>query len=81
MALNSTNYGYLLPKETPINHLLFIDDLKLYGKTECELQSLVHTVRIISKDNGMEFEMDKSSTVHIKKGKICDMEDMEMPDG
>ena len=42
MTLNSTNYGYLLSKETPINHLLFMDEMKLYGKTERELQSLVH---------------------------------------
>ena len=41
------------------------DDLKLYGKTECELQSLVHTVRIISKDISMEFGMDKCSTMCI----------------
>ena len=58
-----------------------MDDLKSYGKTECELQSFVHTVWIISKDIGMEFGMDKCSTVCIKKGKICDMEDIEMPDG
>ena len=81
MTLNSTNYGYVLQKETPINHLLIMDDLKLYGKTERELQSLVHTVRIISKDIGMEFGMDKCSTVRIKKGKICDMEDIETADG
>ena len=34
MNLNSTNYGYLLSKETPINDLLLMDDLKLFGKTE-----------------------------------------------
>ena len=81
MAVNSTNYGYRLSKDTPINHLLFMDDLKLYGKTECELQSLVHAVQIISNDIGMEFGMGKCSTVCIKKGNICDMEDMEMPEG
>ena len=48
MTLNKTNYGYLLSIETPINHLLFIDDLKFYDKTEHELQSLVHTVQTIS---------------------------------
>ena len=73
VTLNSTNYGYLLSKETPINHLLFMHDLKLYGKTERELQSLVHTVRIISKDTGMEFGMEKCSNVRITKEKICDM--------
>ena len=68
-------------KETSINHLLFVDDLKLYGKTEHELQSLVHTVRIISKDIGMRFRMGKCSTARIKKEKICDMKDIEMIDG
>ena len=81
MNLNRTNYGYLLSKEAPINDLLFMDDQKLYGKTESELQSLMHIVRIISKDIGMEFGMEECSTMRIKKGKICDMEDIEMPDG
>ena len=81
MTLNSNNYGYVLSKETPINHLLFMDDLKLYGKTERELKSLVHAARIISKNIGIEFGMEKCSTGRIKKGKIFDMEDIEMPDG
>ena len=38
-----------------INHLLFVDDLKLYAKNVVELHFLVQTVRIISADNGMEF--------------------------
>ena len=44
MTLSSTNYGYLLSKEMPINHLLLMDDLKLHGETQSELQSLVHAV-------------------------------------
>ena len=58
-----------------------MDDLKLYGKAERGLQSLVHAFWITSKDIGMEFEMGKFRTVLIKKRKICDMEDIEMPDG
>ena len=58
-----------------------MDDLKIYSKTERELQSLVHTVQMISEDIGMEFGMDKCSTVRIKKEKVCDMEDNEMQDG
>ena len=81
ITLNTIYYGYLFYKETPINYLLFMDDLKLYGKAELELQSLVHAVWITSKDIGMEFEMGKFGTVLIKKEKICDMEDIEMPDG
>ena len=73
ITLNSTSCGYLLSKETPINHLSFMDDQKLYGKTKRELQPLVHTVRIISNDIGIEFGMDKCSTERKKKEKICDM--------
>ena len=41
----------------------------------------MHTVQILSRDIGLEFWIDKCSTECIKKGKICDMEDVEMPDG
>ena len=58
-----------------------MDDLKLYGKTERESQSLVHTIQIISKDISMEFRKDKHCTVRIMKGKVCNMEDIEIPDG
>ena len=59
MTLNTTNYEHLLSKENPINRLLFINYLKVYGKTEHELQLLVHTFHIISKDIGIEFRMKK----------------------
>ena len=38
-----------------INHLLFMDDLKLYSQSEKGLDSLVHTVCVFSEDIGMEF--------------------------
>ena len=38
-----------------IKHLLLMDDLKLYSRNEKELDSLVQTIRIFSKDKGMEF--------------------------
>ena len=39
MTLNNNNYGYLLSIEIPINHIVFMDDLRFYDKTERELQS------------------------------------------
>ena len=45
-----------------------------------ELQSLVHTFGKILKYISMKFGMDKYSTVRIKKRKICDVVDVEMPD-
>ena len=39
-----------------INHLLFMDYLKLYSRNEKELGSLVQTIRVFSKDMGMKFD-------------------------
>ena len=36
-----------------LNHLLFMDDLKLYAKSETGLDSLVQTVHMFSNDIGM----------------------------
>ena len=48
-----------------INHLLFIDDLKLYSHISKELDLLVQTIRIFSKDIGMEFGKEKCSILVI----------------
>ena len=42
-----------------IIHLLFMDNLKLYSRNEKELDSLVQTICIFSKDIGMEFGIEK----------------------
>ena len=42
-----------------INHLLFMDDLKLYSRSEKGLDSLVQTARVFSKDIGMELCKEK----------------------
>ena len=52
-----------------INHFLFIDDLKLFAKSEKELESLVQTARIISDDIGMKFGQDKCAAMTMKRGK------------
>ena len=45
----SPGYEFASSKEK-INHFLYMDDLKLYSKTEKTLDSLIHTVRIFSND-------------------------------
>ena len=42
-----------------INHLLFMDDLKSYSRSEKGLDSLVQTVRVFGEDIGMEFGIEK----------------------
>ena len=58
-----------------------MDDLKLYAKNEKGLDSLVQTVRIFSKDIGMEFGIDKCGTLVLKRGKIRKLDGISLPDG
>ena len=38
-----------------LNHLLFMDDLRLYGNNDNEIDSVVKVVKIVSADIGMQF--------------------------
>ena len=40
-------------KEYKLNHLLFMDDLKLYSKSEEQIDSLIQTTHTFSTDIGM----------------------------
>ena len=42
-----------------INHLLFMDDLKLHSRREKGMDSLVQTVRVFSEDIGIGFGAEK----------------------
>ena len=82
LVLRDTKLGYTFSKsDVSVNHLLFMDDLKLYARSERELNSLVHTLRIVSDDTGMKFGYDKCKTVFLNKGKIGKACVIEMPDG
>lgn len=73
-------YEFSASKEK-INHLLFMDDLKLYSRKEERLDSLVQTVRIFSEDIGMEFGIEKCAMLVLDKGKIVKSVGIELPDG
>ena len=62
-----------------INHLLFMDDLKLFSKNERALDSLIQTVRIFSEDIGMQFGIDKCAMLVVKKGKIVKLDGTKLP--
>ena len=56
-----------------------MDDLKLYGKSTAELESLLNTVRIFSNDILMESGLDKCATLTITKGRVTETEGMNLP--
>ena len=71
-----------MPKDRcKINHLLFLDDLKLFVKSEKELESLLQTVRVISDDIGIKFGLDKCASMTMKRGKSVHSDGICLPDG
>jgi hypothetical protein len=68
--LNGTQCGYKIDKNghKKLNHLLFMDDLKLYSESREKLRSLIKTVEIFSKDISMTFGLDKCAIVSIRRG-------------
>ena len=64
-----------------INHLLYMDDFKLYSKNEKELDSLIQTIRVFSQGIRMEFGIDKCATIVLKRGKLVKSDGIKLPDG
>ena len=62
-----------------INHLMYMDDIKLFAKNEKELETLIHGVRIYSQDIGMEFGIEKCAMLVMKSGKRHTTDGMELP--
>ena len=63
-----------------INHLLFMDALKLYSRSKKGLDSLVQTVRVFSEYIGMGFGMEKCAMLVMEGGKIVKSVGIELPD-
>ena len=64
-----------------INHLLFMDDLKLYAQSERTLAELVGVVEKFSRDIGMKFGIEKCACITIKNGNVSKALGIELPSG
>ena len=82
MLLNEERKGYKLGDSGRlVNHLLFMDDLKLYGKSQDEVDALLGLVQEYSNDIGMEFGTDKCAVLGIKNGKRVECKGVVLPSG
>ena len=66
-------------KKFKLNHLLFMDDLKLFGKSDDQIDSLVQILFTFSEDIGMEFGLKKCGVVILKKGKLVKFDGIHLP--
>ena len=81
LILKKVNACYKWEKsECKLNYVLFMDDLKLYAKSEGQTNTLVRTVHVFSTDIGMEFGIKKCGILTMKRGKIVKSEGIKLTD-
>lgn len=71
--LNDTKYGISITQNQKLNHLLYMDDIKLYASTDHQLTTLNNLTAKFSEDIHMEFGVDKCKTLAINRGKWSDL--------
>lgn len=80
LILRKVNACYEWGKEDcKLNHLLYMDDLKLFPKSEEQVDTLVRTVLAFSTATGMEFGMKKCGILTMKTGKVVRCEGVMLP--
>ena len=79
--LKKLKSGCIFKNREKLNHLLFMDDLKIFAKSEREINGLISTVQILSNDIGMEFGIKKCGVLVLKRGTVVSSEGVEIPDG
>ena len=58
-----------------IAHLLYIDDMKIYAASEEKLGRVIRSVKSAMADIGFEWNDQKCSVVHVKRGFLQDSGD------
>ena len=73
--------GYSFGKgKERLNHLLFMENLKLYGSNDKKINSLVKVVKIVSGDIGIQFGLGKCAVLKMKRGKQVNCEGIDLGD-
>jgi hypothetical protein len=69
--LNRTECGYRIHgNDRKVSHLLYMDDLKLLGRDESDLQNELKIVQTINKDINMNFGLEKCARICLKRGRV-----------
>ena len=74
------NEGYVLTKlpETKMRHLLCVDDLKTFHKSPTKAMVETRKMEQMFKDIGLEWGLDKCSTVNVQRGKIIPFDELPL---
>lgn len=79
--LKSTTYGFKIKHQNTtqhtINHLLYMDDIKIFAPNKTQMQALLKITEEFTKDTGMEFGITKCKMLHIERGRFYAQETPE----
>ncbi|CAK1593322.1 unnamed protein product [Parnassius mnemosyne] len=80
-VIEESGLGFRFRKEnSPISHLLYMDDLKLFTSKESELLLLLKLTHSFNNDIRMEFGIDKCAVINVNRGKIKDCNNFAITD-
>jgi len=77
--IKDTSCGYKLKCNVLVQHLLYMDDLKLYDKNEKEIDLLLRTVLIFCEDVSMRINVVKSAVLIMSRGKVVQTNGLDLP--
>ena len=68
LVLRKSTAGYDLAENLRLTIFFFVNDLKLFRKSKDQIDSLVQTVQLLSKDIRLEFGLKKCSVLSSDRG-------------
>jgi len=81
VILDKSGYSYKFKSGNSINHLFYMDDIKLYAKNERDIDSLIHLTRVFSSDIGMTFGLEKCGRLIVNRGNTIRTQGIDLPEG
>jgi len=83
VILDGTYKGYEFSGTSTIiiNHLVYMDDIKLYSHSKHEIESLIHTVNIFFDDIRMSLGVAKCNIVAVSRGHLVDSDSVSLSCG
>ena len=68
--VSHSGLGIDIPHKGKLNHLMYVDDWKLYGKTPAEIDELVKIVAELGGVAGLKLNEKKCATINISSGRL-----------
>ncbi|XP_067950281.1 uncharacterized protein [Watersipora subatra] len=79
--LEKAPYRYQFKGSTKINHLFYMDDIKLCANKNRDIDSLIHHTLVYSKDLRMTFGIEKCRRLTLNKDYLMLRDGLRMPNG